>query len=211
MNKDFSVKESFNFFERNRRLISAAFAAICLTVVLFSHHSWEQGSAVDNAFDIGGVVLIVMGVLGRLWSTMYIGGKKNAVLVQDGPYSMCRNPLYFFSFVAGIGVCVELENVLLLLVFAVTFSFYYPFVIKSEEKRLEGIFGTKEFNAFRASTPAFFPNIAHLKLGAFPDYSPKLLWKNFMDGSIFLLFIPIAYFIERLHESGVLPVLLRIP
>ncbi len=202
-------KEGYSIFERRRRPFSALFLIVCMAVVLVTHHSWAPDGLVDRAFDIAGVVLTVIGVSGRLWATMYIGGRKNAELVTDGPYSMCRNPLYFFSFVAGLGVCLEFENLILLTVFVIAFSLYYPFVIRSEERRLEGLFGAG-FAPFKENIPAFFPKFKGLRFGS-PVYSPKLLWKNFWDGSIFLFFIPAAIIVELLHESGVLPVYLRIP
>ena len=202
-------KPGFSFFERFRRLLSAAFLAVCMAIALFTGRSWAAGGAADRAFELGGAALVVLGVSGRLWATMYIGGRKNAELVKDGPYSMCRNPLYLFSFVSGLGVCLEFENLLLLAVFATAFSVYYPFVIRSEEIRLAGRFGAA-FARFREETPAFFPRLSRLRFGV-PDYSPRLMWKNLLDGSIFLLFIPAAYIIVRLQDSGVIPVYLRIP
>jgi protein-S-isoprenylcysteine O-methyltransferase Ste14 len=38
----------------------------------------------------------------RLWSTLYIGGRKRVVLVSDGPYSLCRNPLYVGTFLIAL-------------------------------------------------------------------------------------------------------------
>jgi len=204
------MKEGFSFFEYHRRALSTVFLVAGLFLVLVTQHTWVEGGTVDTVFDWAGVILVAKGVLGRVWATMYIGGKKNSTLVTTGPYSMCRNPLYLFSFIAGLGVTVAFENLLLIGLYVLAFSLYYPNVIRSEEKRLESIFGA-EFVAYKGASPAFFPKLTGLNLGKLSDYSARLMFKNFMDGSVFILMLPVAYIVERLHESGVLPVLLRIP
>lgn len=50
-----------------------------------------------------GMILIVLGVIGRFWATLYIGGHKNKDVITDGPYSICRHPLYLFSSIAVLG------------------------------------------------------------------------------------------------------------
>jgi protein-S-isoprenylcysteine O-methyltransferase Ste14 len=43
----------------------------------------------------------------RLWCSLYISGYKNSQLITSGPYSLCRNPLYFFSFVGFAALCAR--------------------------------------------------------------------------------------------------------
>ena len=65
-------------------------------------------------WDVGGIV-IFFGVLGRLWSILYIGDLKSVEVVTDGPYSLCRHPLYLFSTLATLGFALMLQS----LIFAV--------------------------------------------------------------------------------------------
>ncbi|HEY3347429.1 MAG TPA: isoprenylcysteine carboxylmethyltransferase family protein [Nitrospirota bacterium] len=202
-------KENYSFFERKRKPVSRLFMLVCLLLVLFTAPSWQRGSAIDIAFEVSGILLVLAGVSGRLWATMYIGGRKNAELVMSGPYSMCRNPLYLFSFIAGIGISLLLKNVALLAVFVVGFSIYYPLVIRSEEGRLRSYFG-EAFDGYVATTPMFIPKFTGLSFeGA--RFVPSLMWKNFKDSLGFLLFIPVTYLIAWLHESGALKVISRLP
>ena len=53
-----------------------------------------------------GYALIGVGAVGRMWCGVYIAGRKNKELCQDGPYSLCRNPLYVFSFIGTVGVAL---------------------------------------------------------------------------------------------------------
>lgn len=202
-------RDEYSFFERRRKVITASFLVVSVFIALFTRHTWPVGGT-GVAFMLAGSGLIIAGLLGRLWSTMYVGGKKNSALVKDGPYSMCRNPLYFFSFIAGLGASLTFRNLLLIALYTVVFSFYYPLVIKSEEKRLERLFGD-EFRSYRSSTPAFIPNILRLRLGGASAIPRDRLWKTFLDGSLFLMVIPLAYLIGALQESGVLCTFWSVP
>jgi protein-S-isoprenylcysteine O-methyltransferase Ste14 len=201
--------EDYSFFERRRKVITASFLVIGVFIILFTRHTWPVGAA-GTVFTLSGAALILAGLSGRLWSTMYIGGKKNTSLVTLGPYSMCRNPLYFFSFLAGLGISMVFKNLLLIALYLVVFSFLYPLVIKSEEKRLHKFFGDV-FLSYKSSTPAFIPNVLRLKFGESSGLPTGRLWKTFLDGSIFLMFIPLAYLIARLQESGALPTFWSVP
>ncbi|MHB8174103.1 MAG: methyltransferase family protein [Nitrospirota bacterium] len=208
--KQDALTRTFNFFERNRRMITGGFLLAGLPLILFTRPGWPEGGIIYRAFIYGGTALILGGIAGRAWCTMYIGGRKNSQLVQDGPYSMCRNPLYFFSFLGGLGACIVLENLAVIILYLMVFSLYYPFVIKSEEKRLEMLFGTA-FAAYKEKAPAFFPNPFIFHAGNKAPAQPKYMAKTLLDGSIFLLFIPIAYMIARLQASGILHAYWKIP
>ena len=51
-----------------------------------------------------GLALIVICILGRTWCTLYIGGRKKRELINKGPYSVVRNPLYFFTTIGAAGI-----------------------------------------------------------------------------------------------------------
>ena len=80
-----------------------------------------------------GFFLVFVAVLGRLWCTLYIGGRKDLDLCQSGPYSLTRNPLYFFSFLGLVGVCLAAQNIVLMIISVVAFLVYYRPVIRNEE------------------------------------------------------------------------------
>ena len=199
-----------DFFERNRKVLTRAIVAVSVALALVTHRSWQSGGALDMAFRWAGFALVLAGVLGRLWCTLYIGGRKNDELVTEGPYSLCRNPLYFFSFVAGLGIGMALENLAVLALLIAGFAVYYPSVIRAEEKRLAKLFGEK-FAAFTASTPSFFPDLGLYRSAEERGFQPRMMKRALKDGVVFLAMLPVADIIGKLHDSGVLPVLWRIP
>ena len=78
--------------------------AFLLVWILFSA---PKLTYMQSFFNIIGLLLLFIGIMGRLYATLYIGGMKNSgsdgnSFIIDGIYSVCRNPLYFFSFIAFI-------------------------------------------------------------------------------------------------------------
>jgi hypothetical protein len=72
-----------------------------------------------------GIVLAAVGMVGRIWCLTYSSGYKSSELVTQGPYSVCRNPLYFFSFIGLVGIGLATETVSLTL-FLVAFFALVP-------------------------------------------------------------------------------------
>ncbi len=77
---------------QQKRLIGAKIlGAITLILMLISQPRYEI------SIDIIGFTLIVLSGVGRIWSSAYIAGLKSKRVISYGPYSIMRNPLYFFS------------------------------------------------------------------------------------------------------------------
>lgn len=106
-----------------------------------------------------GFLLLIIAAQGRVWSMVYIVGRKNRELCQSGPYSLMRNPLYFFSFLGVLGLGLALQQVLLGLIAAVGFLAYYEAVIRGEERILKSIHG-EAFGAYCDQVPRFWPRLA---------------------------------------------------
>ncbi|MBC8010284.1 MAG: isoprenylcysteine carboxylmethyltransferase family protein [Burkholderiales bacterium] len=97
-------------------------------------------------------------MLGRIWCALYIAGRKNAELCQDGPYSLVRNPLYVFSFVGALGVALATQRPLLVPIVAALFVAYYHIVIRAEETRLAALFPAA-YPAYRREVPRALPRL----------------------------------------------------
>ncbi len=170
---------------------------------------WESGTAGHEVIEWIGVALIVFCIIGRIWASMYIGGKKTKELVHYGPYSVSRNPLYLFTFIGAAGMGAQLGSIALGFITAFIAWAVFSIVVMKEEQALLARFGTPYRN-YMQRVPRFFP-----KFGLFRDLDlvevrPKIVIRTALDACVFLLSMPIAEGFEHLQESGVLPVWFRL-
>ena len=193
----------------NRLAISRALGALLFLVILASQPAIVKGAWREITESIS-LLLIAFGVLGRLWATLYIGGQKDRTLIVDGPYSICRNPLYFFSLVGGLGVMLATGIMSLTILLAVFFAIYYPWIIRNEERRLLQIHGAA-FEAYRQRTPAFFPKPSLYRDPPTCVFDPKLVRKALRDCSGFFLAFVAIELIALTQSIHVLPVVLTLP
>lgn len=78
--------------------VSGVLTLLVTAALLVSSSAWEAKSPlVCGVLFLLGTILVGIGSLGRMWCSLYIAGYKREQLIADGPYSMCRNPLYFAS------------------------------------------------------------------------------------------------------------------
>ena len=105
-----------------------------------------------------GVLLIFLGIAGRLWSTLYIGGRKSEEVVTGGPYSITRNPLYVFSSMAAAGVGAQMGSIVAMVGFGLICAAAFHIVILREERFLKEVLGAP-YLAYLARVPRFFPTL----------------------------------------------------
>ncbi len=142
-------------FSQHRITVSRVFG-IAFVVALLATGSVWQGTLVGRAMFLVGIVLAAIGMVGRIWCLTYSSGYKSSELVTQGPYSVCRNPLYFFSFIGLIGIGLATETFTLTLFLIAFFVLVYPAVIAGEEEFLRGKFG-QSYVDYCSRTPSFFP------------------------------------------------------
>ena len=167
------------------------------------------GSAHDELWheriESNGMMLILIGIGGRLWSTLYIGGRKAAEVVDTGPYSIMRNPLYFFSTIAAMGVGMQAGSMWLGAAFAVGCWAAFHIVTLREERWLAANLG-QPFRDYMARVPRFFPNPFIYRDQQEVTFSPKLLNRTWLDGLAFFASVPILETLESLQQAGWIPV-----
>jgi protein-S-isoprenylcysteine O-methyltransferase Ste14 len=123
-----------------------------------------------------GLALAVAGIAMRIWASGHL--VKGRELATGGPYSRTRNPLYFGSFLMGIGFSVAAAQPILVALFLILFPSIYIPVIKREEQELLTSFGPR-FAVYRESVPLFFPvplKRSHLKAQRLSPEKGNFLW-----------------------------------
>ena len=103
---------------------------------------------------IAGAVVSVLGLGMRAWASGHI--RKNDALATSGPYAYTRNPLYFGSFLLGLGFTIASARWPLALLFiAVFLGIYFP-VMRVEASTLEDLFG-ESYQRYARDVPLFLP------------------------------------------------------
>ncbi len=191
-------------FEKSRILLSRIAAGAVLVLYALSGSRWDlEAPIVAYLLFSFGLVLVAIGSLGRMWCSLYIAGYKNNRLVTEGPYSMTRNPLYFFSFLGLLGVGMTTETITFPVIFAISFAISYPYVIRSEEQRLRKLFG-EQYDEYARRVPAFFPKIFLLHEPERYTVNPRIFRKHIFSALWFIWIVGILELIEGLKDLGIL-------
>lgn len=177
---------------------------VVLPLILFTRSAWMEVHWVFELLEVMGIFMIIAGVLGRLWSILYIGGRKNTGVMQDGPYSICRHPLYLFSSIGVIGFGLMLGSVVMTIVLGGLFFAILQATASKEEAFLRHEFGA-EYDTYAARVPRILPRLSLFQTAPQVTFGVSELRRNFFDALVFLSLIPIAEFMEGIKEAGSLP------
>ncbi|MGD9632719.1 MAG: isoprenylcysteine carboxylmethyltransferase family protein [Pirellulales bacterium] len=185
-------------------------AITILTMFATGAAFWAQTHPlVEKSLFVTGVILAAFGATGRAWATSYISGHKLKRLITTGPYSMCRNPLYFFSTILGVGFGFCTETFTMPIVIGCALLVLYYFQIKREEELLHGAFGG-QYDAYLSTVPRFFPTVRHYTEPEEISISPRLFKSGLFGIAFLLILIGVLEMLQGLHQSGLLPVYFRI-
>lgn len=184
-------------FEKARRPMQALAALVFLVVALFNDPpyamEWKK-----ECLEYIGFTLLILATLGRVWSSAYLGGRKTKELCTIGPFSVSRNPLYFFSLLGAMGVAMLSESVVITGAVLVIYLIYYHFVIRHEERRLLDTFGAA-FDAYRRRVPRLFPNPFLFGDEESITLYTKPFRRTIIDTSLFLWVFVVLEFFEVLE------------
>ena len=194
----------------SRVIVTRIFGVAILLLLLFTSHSFAQGTIIDTSFELSGLFLLSICSVGRLWALMYISGNKRLELITEGPYSMVRHPLYVFSLIGALGIGLGSENLLVLGLIIAFYLLFYPFTILAEERKLTNKFGDA-YLEYMKKTPRFIPKFSLYKEPELYEVKAPGFVRNFVNGMWFIWIFMLMDLIEKLQELGVLPVFFRIP
>ncbi|MBF0146985.1 MAG: isoprenylcysteine carboxylmethyltransferase family protein [Magnetococcales bacterium] len=195
--------------ERFRKPVSWVFGIMSAFLIVFSLSNHATSMYFELA-ELAGLVLIIIATLGRIWSSLHIVGSKNSVLCDIGPYSMCRNPLYVFSFLGMIGIILVSGILILLPPSIILFTVYYGFVVRKEEERLLSLFGLN-FQNYCSKTPRLLFRLSNYRPGGAVTVNLELIQKRIIDAMWFLWLYFILEILEIFKNTHVVPILLHTP
>ncbi|QYC10023.1 methyltransferase family protein [Brevundimonas nasdae] len=190
----------------------AILLALLLLVVLaaVSRSSDDMDGNRHETIETIGRVAIIIAIFGRAWCSLYIGGRKKAEIVDRGPYSISRNPLYVFSFLGAFGVGAQSGTLTIATLFVLAAVLVFHFTVRREEIWLDKEFG-ETYRQYCARTPRFWPNFTRWSDVEELTIRPKFFLLTIRDGLVFLLAIPVFEMIDFAQILGVLNVFMRLP
>jgi protein-S-isoprenylcysteine O-methyltransferase Ste14 len=186
-------------FDQSIRIGMLRLGAIILVPLLILTHPYFGGEGLAyELMEVVGTLLIIACVLGRFWAILYVGRHKNREVVTDGPYSISRNPLYFFSTLGAFGVGLLFGKITLALVLGFgVFAILYRTAAK-EQAFLAAEFG-EAYAEYAARVPMFLPDPRLFRTADEVTVSAGAIRRNLFDAFVFLSAIPLAELSSALY------------
>lgn len=163
-----------------------------------------------EAVEAVGLAAIILSVVGRAWCTLYIGGRKKAEIVDRGPYSVSRNPLYVFSFVGAFGIGAQSGSLAIAAAFVGAALLVFHFTVQREEAFLLREFG-QSYASYRNRTPRFWPRLSLWRDTDELTIRPSLFLLTIRDGLALLIAIPLFELIDAGQALHVMRVVIHLP
>ncbi len=183
---------------------------VLLPPIVLTRAVWSEDGAFDETLEWLGYAAIVVCVLGRAWCSAYIAGSKQRELVDCGPYSIVRNPLYGFSLIGLAGVGLLTGSLVWAALLTVGAAAYYSAVVRREEVRLRA--GLRaDHRRYLERTPRWLPDPRLWCDVEEVTIRPALLTRALLDGACLLAVVPLLDALADAHAAGILPALLSLP
>jgi protein-S-isoprenylcysteine O-methyltransferase Ste14 len=165
---------------------------------------------VNVVFEVIGTLAIFVAIAGRGWSLFYIGGRKNSELVTVGPYSITRNPLYFFSLIGIAGLGAQTGSLLSMAMFVLAAYLAFDMAMRGEETYLSTRYGDG-FADYRTRVPRLWPDFSLWQECEDVPLRSSGAIGSLRDGLVFLSAWIAIDLIRLGQDASVLPVIWTMP
>ena len=157
-----------------------------------------------------GFALVVAGTLHRMWCSVFIAGRKDVEVVQDGPYARCRHPLYLGSLVAGLGLALSTRSLVLALALPAVLAGLLVQAIRREERFLAQRHGAA-WADYAARVPALWPSRRGTDGPQRREVDLAIYRKAFLDAATVLGLWLLIVAVDTLRTLGAWAPLFRLP
>ena len=196
--------------QRARKVVILAAIALASLALFVVTSRWPEGGFIHEIIEWIGMVLIGLCVAGRIWCSLYIGGRKNFELIQDGPYSLVRNPLYVFSIIGATGAGAQMGSIVAAFVYGSVTWAIFSWMAQVEETSMRSNFG-EAYRDYAAKVPRLWPKLSGYHSRQSVEVYPHKVVATFFDAVLFWVAVPVMEGFDYLHTAGFLPTLLRLP
>jgi protein-S-isoprenylcysteine O-methyltransferase Ste14 len=195
-----------------RRRLTIAFAILVMSfLLLFVGSGWRARSPlVAAAMEWFGLGLIALGITGRSWCALYIGGRKKVDLVMQGPYSLVRHPLYVFSIIGAAGIGALWGSIVVSMSLALITAAILYSISKKEEAFMLASFG-EPYEVYRSRVGGFIPHFGTWSDTDVLTVQSATVMRTYVQSSLFLLGLPAAELVQWAQSAKILPILIGFP
>jgi protein-S-isoprenylcysteine O-methyltransferase Ste14 len=197
--------------QQKRKSILATGVVVGVLLMAFTDSVWRVGwPRIHGTIQWSGLILVLICILGRTWTALYIGGQKRRMLVTKGPYSVVRNPLYLFTLLGSAGIGALSGSLTYMAVCSAFAAAVFLSVVRREEQFLLATF-PHEYLAYTARVPRLLPRFSTWQDADYLDVKPRLVHRTFFEASLFLMAVPLIALKALARDLEWLPILLRLP
>jgi protein-S-isoprenylcysteine O-methyltransferase Ste14 len=189
---------------KKRIQIDGVFLAfvIIMTAVIFKYPNLYLFEKQWDPFaNVLGIILILKGIFFRMAARGHkkAHSRQGSGLVTTGLYSYTRNPMYWGTFIIGLGFVLIVWPFWIVPVFAVLFYGRFIRQIKKEEKHLEAFF-PKEYPLYCREVRRFLPQYFGRPKINFREVMPlKEIWDTKERKTLYYLPF-VAIVLECIHQ-----------
>lgn len=161
-----SVRQSFAY--RNRMWLTG----VSLVVGFAATWLLKSGAGLPAAWKLGlsvaGWGCLAAGAAIRIWASTYICARKSVAVVRSGPYSLCRNPLYWGTFLMTAAFPLIMASPALAVAMLPPIALYLFAVVPVEEAVMLSRHPV-EYTDYCSAVSRWFPNFARYDRGVALD------------------------------------------
>ncbi len=151
-----SVKHSYVY--RNRMWMTGVSLGIGLALTALNRPLVPLSGLLDLSLDVLGWLVFCAGAALRIWSSTYICNRKSQDVVRTGPYAVCRNPLYWGTFLMVAAFPLLLNSPILAASMLPVILLYLWGVVPVEEAVMASRHGA-DYATYCQSVSRWWPNV----------------------------------------------------
>jgi protein-S-isoprenylcysteine O-methyltransferase Ste14 len=172
------------FVNHYRKFILRLLAVALAAYLFYVPSPWDLSATSAALLQASGSLLMFAGIVGRVFATLSIGGRKDQTIIRTELYSLCRNPLYFSSFLMTIGFGLVTGRVDFTVVAAAAYlAVFYPMML-NEARFLKARF--PEYGEYENSVPLFIPDFSRWQARETFEINCRLVFRTLLDAAIAL-------------------------
>lgn len=178
---------------------------VLVSIPLIPEESW-----LDVTFDAAAWVVFLAGAALRFWATLYVGGRKDHVVVETGPYSLCRHPLYLGSLLLACATGLFLKSLTFAAGITLAMIGYVALTLPAEERWLSDRLGDG-YREYSRRVPRLWPFRSRLVTSPRIEVDVHALWTETRRSSRWLMLPLLGEVIAHLRIQPWWPHLFHLP